>query len=67
MNKSFTKKVFWIAMAVVVATWMIYWLYWKIQNWECTAENNYCEETVNKISDQVEIIENNVDEINFDE
>lgn len=60
MNKIEIKRYFAISMALFIFFSVLVVFLEKLSNWKCTEENNFCEEELNKIWTQVEIIETEI-------
>ena len=67
MKKTNTKYITAIISAIVVLFALWTWLIENFQNWKCNLENSYCKDDIENIWKQIEIIETNTNQLEFDE
>ena len=65
-NKTFTKIVFWIAMAAVTIWVTLFALVTDLNSWECSLWEECFTEKLEIVQDQAVIIEENLEELDFD-
>lgn len=67
MKKSQTKIYTSIAISSVIAISVSLALFWDIKTWECQIWDECFVEWIEKISNEIETIETNINELEFDE